>query len=169
MYLIWDCDIATTNARTINKGPRSPMKWKILFRNSIVQANPLKIFTELWSAIILANKRILELNARKQWEISSRSTKKGAKGSGTPASNKKLKKLSPCLWNPTIVVPIKMDNERAKVIRKWLVTVKLKGIIPWGLRNNEKIKVTEKQGKNFCFTFPERQPICSFTRFGTKS
>ena len=36
--------------------------------------------------------------------------------------------------------------------------MKLKGIIPWGLRNNEKVKVTEMQGKNFDFTFPERPP-----------
>ena len=45
--------------------------------------------------------------------------------SGTPADNKKLKKWSPFLWNPTIVMPIKMENERPKVMRKWLVTVKL--------------------------------------------
>ena len=145
------------------------MEYIILFIHDIVRANPLGIFTELWPAIILADKRIPKLDARKQWGISSRSTEKGANDSGTPAGDEKLEKWSPCIWDPTIVIPIEIENGRPEVMIKWLVTVELYGIIPWGLRNDEEVRVTEMRGEDFCLTFPERPPICSFTRFGTKS
>jgi hypothetical protein len=48
-------------------------------------------------------------------------------------------------------------NGRAKVVRNDLSLCTL------GLQNNNKLKVTEMREKNFCFTFVERPPICSFT------
>jgi hypothetical protein len=53
----------------------------------------------------------------------SKESKKGDNGKGTPCDNNKLKKWSPCIWNPTIVIPIKRDNERPRyeiITYSWL-------------------------------------------------
>jgi hypothetical protein len=77
--------------------------------------------------------------------------KKGSTSRALSRITKTVLKRVPMSLKSTIVMPIKMENERAKVMRKWLATVKLKGIIPWRLQNNKKVKVTEMRGKKLLF------------------
>ena len=75
-----------------------------------------------WATIIWTNKRISKLNAWKQWGISSRSIKK------------KVLMALRLLWVMISlknqahffeILPIKVENERLRVMRKWLIIVKV--------------------------------------------
>ena len=85
---------------------------------SIDQAKLLIIFTRVCPAIIFANNRTPRLTARKQYDTNSRTTKSGAKISGAPFGNKKLKKCNPWCWNPTIVIPMNKDKDNPNVTTK---------------------------------------------------
>ena len=55
---------------------------------------------------------------------------RGNKITGTPLGTNNLRYPKPCLINPTIVTPIKINAANTKVTIMWLVTVKVYGIIP---------------------------------------
>lgn len=75
-------------------------------------------------------------------------TSNGASGKGAPGGKKRLRKCLPFLSTPMILIPIKIARAKEKVTIKWLVTVKLYGIIPCTLQIRIIIKVVKIRGKN---------------------
>ena len=72
-------------------------------------------------------------------EIISIITINGSSTTGTPLGTNNLRYPKPCLINPTIVTPMKINAANTKVTIMWLVTVKVYGIIPNILQNNTNI------------------------------
>jgi hypothetical protein len=62
-----------------------------------------------------------------------------------------------------VVIPIKRERDNPKVTTKWLVAVKLYGIIPIKLLLKRKRKVVKINGKYFL----PSAPICSSTKLPT--
>jgi len=86
-------------------------------------------------------------------------TSKGASAIGAPGGKKRLRKCVLFLTIPIIFKPINPASAVQKVTIRWLVTVKLYGIIPSKLQTSIIIKVVKIKGK--CFI--NLGPAFSFT------
>ena len=74
------------------------------------KTNPPTTFNKVCPAIILAKSRILRLNGRVKYEITSIAIINGAKNMGTPEGKKNEKNRVPCLKNATIVTKTKITS-----------------------------------------------------------
>jgi hypothetical protein len=79
---------------------------------------------------MLANNRILKLKTLAKYETISIKIKKGAIANGTPPGKNKLDVVHLFLKMLMILIPIKYDNAKKKVITNELVAVKEYGINP---------------------------------------
>lgn len=135
-------------------------KYQIPPKESIVQANPAIIFNKVWPDIILANNRIAKLKTRAIYESNSIGTRRGANIKCTPLGKKKPNTWTLCFLTAIIFIPINKVSAKLKVIKIWLVTVKLYGIKPIKLviiRNKNKKKIKGNK-------VTPREPIFCSTR-----
>lgn len=91
----------------------------------IAHENPIKIFSNAWPDIMLANNLILKLNTFAKYEISSITTKKGAIKRGTPLGKNKFTKCHASLCTPMTFIPIKCVAAKKNVTIKLLVIVNI--------------------------------------------
>ena len=120
---------ANANSKTIKttniiKGIKC-MNDIIFSNNNILQANPTITFNKVWPAIKLINNRTPKLMGLAKYDIDSIGTKINATEKLEFAGIIKDNILKPCLVIPIMLTPIKIENDKAKVIIIWLVTVKL--------------------------------------------
>ena len=135
-----------TIAKITIKG-KTCIKLKIPPADNIVQAKPARIFNKQWPDIILANNRKANETTRKLYETTSITTSNGANASGAPAGKNKDSIWKPCVLIPITLIPKKAKIANPKVTTIWLVTVKLKGIIPTRLQKNMNEKILKRTGK----------------------
>ena len=114
---------------------------------NIVQAKPAKIFNKQWPDIILAKRRSANDTTRKLYDTNSIIISKGARAKGAPGGRNKQSMWKPCVLIPIILMAIKEKEAKPNVTTMWLVTVKLKGIIPNKLQKKIKLKIVNKTGK----------------------
>ena len=81
-------------------------------------------------------------------------TSRGAKANGAPGGKNRLKKCVRFFRIPSILIPTKMARASENVSIRWLVTVKLYGIIPSKLLNKIIKNVVNISGKYFLPTGP---------------
>ena len=84
---------------------------------------PIKILSNAWPDIILANNRILKLKTLAKYETISIKIKKGAIAKGTPPGKNKFDVVHLFLKMLKIFIPMKYDNAKKKVMTKELVAV----------------------------------------------
>jgi hypothetical protein len=123
-------------------------------RESIVHTNPAISFNKVWPATRFAKSRIARLKTRAVYDTISSPTKKGAITNGIPLGTKNPSAFILCIFIAITFIPIKIVSDIPKVTKKWLVIVKLYGIIPTKLlkiRNENRKKI---KGKNFTPSLP---------------
>lgn len=119
--------IANSNPISASKRPKGII-WNIANKppaESIVQAKPAIIFSNVWPDVIFANNRIDNVKTLTMYERNSMVINKGTIGKGTPLGKNSAKNLNPWVWIPIILIPKKIESAKPKVNVIWLVTVKL--------------------------------------------
>jgi hypothetical protein len=131
----------------INSG-NNCIKYQIPPNESIVQAKPAIIFNSVCPDIIFAKSRIARLKTLVMYDTSSIGINNGASARLTPLGRKNPKKCSPCSRIAIIFIPVNSIKAKLNVTNRWLVIVKLYGIIPIKfvmVRNENRKKI---KGKN---------------------
>ena len=82
-----------------------------------------------------------------KYEITSIIVIIGSSTAGTPLGTNILKYLKPCLANPIIVTPMKINDAIIKVTMIWLVTVNEYGSMPIMLQKSTNINKLKINGK----------------------
>ena len=80
--------------------------------------------------------------------MTSIGTSKKAKAVEVPPGKNNEKNRIPYFWKLIILIPIKLEILNVKVIIKWLVSVKLKGIKPIKFNIKTNTKRVNTRGKN---------------------
>ena len=145
-------------AKITIKGKRCKIV-KIPPADNIVHANPARILSKQCPDIIFAKSRNAKDTTRKLYDTTSIATKRGASAIGAPDGKKKDKAWKPCVLIPIIFIPTKAIVAKPSVTTIWLVTVKLKGIIPIKLQKKRKEKIVKIIGKYklpFFLTFSDK-------------
>lgn len=119
--------IASSNPIKMNNKP-SGIICKIESKppdKSMVHANPAIIFSNVCPEVIFANSRIASVNTFTKYDKNSIVIKSGTIINGTFRGKNNEKKLNPWVFNPIILIPIKIASDKPNVNAIWLVTVKL--------------------------------------------
>jgi len=95
---------------------------------------------------MFAKSRIDKLNTRAKYDTNSTTISKGLIKIGLLVGKNIFKNSIPLRRIPKILTPIKNDNARKNVTLKWLVNVKLYGIIPNKLLNKINKNTKNKNG-----------------------
>ena len=94
------------------------------------QEKPINILSKAWPDIIFANNRILKLKTLAKYESISIKIKNGAIAKGTPPGKKRFEVVHRFLKILIILIPMKYDNAKKKVMTNELVAVNEYGIRP---------------------------------------